>query len=84
VEVAEALVDLAETGPSGRVPDLAGPEPLPMVDLARRVSRARGLGRKVVPVRVPGAFGSGMRSGALLPSSDGPRGRITFDEWISS
>jgi uncharacterized protein YbjT (DUF2867 family) len=84
VEVAEALVDLAETGPAGRVPDLAGPEPLQMVDLARRVARARGLGRRVVPVRVPGAFGRGMRSGALLPASAGPRGRITFDEWIVS
>ena len=37
VEVAEALVDLAEAGPSGRVPDLAGPEPRQMVDLARQL-----------------------------------------------
>jgi uncharacterized protein YbjT (DUF2867 family) len=84
VEVAEALVDLAEAGPSGRVPDLAGPEPLRMVELSRRVSRARGLGRRVVGLRVPGAMGKGMRSGGLLPASDGPRGRITFDEWLGS
>lgn len=81
VEVAEALVDLAEQGPSGRVPDLAGPEPLQMVDLARRLSRARGLGRRVVPVWLPGA-GKGIRSGALLPTTDGPRGRQTFEEWL--
>ncbi|GAW50315.1 MULTISPECIES: SDR family oxidoreductase [unclassified Nocardioides] len=56
-EVAEALVDLAGSGPAGRVPDLAGPAVLEMVDLARRVSRARGLGRRVVPVRLPGAAG---------------------------
>jgi uncharacterized protein YbjT (DUF2867 family) len=81
-EVGEALVDLAEAGPSGRVPDLAGPEPLQMVDLARRVSRARGLGRRVVPVWMPGA-GKGFRSGALLPTADGPRGKQTFEEWLA-
>lgn len=83
-EVAEALVDLAEAGPSGKVPDLAGPERLELVDLSRRVSRARGLGRRVVPVRVPGALGKQLRSGALLPTSDGPRGRTTFTEWLGA
>ena len=79
-EVAEALVDLAEAGPSGRVADLAGPERHPMVDLARRVAG----GRRVVPVRMPGAAGRAMRSGALCPTGDGPRGRITFDAWLES
>ncbi|GAA4363493.1 SDR family oxidoreductase [Nocardioides caricicola] len=79
-EVAEALVDLAEAGPSGRVADLAGPERHDMVDLARRVAR----GRHVVPVRVPGAAGRAMRSGALCPAGDGPRGTITFDAWLAA
>lgn len=83
-EVAAALVDLVEAGPSGRVPDLAGPERLQMVDLARRVSEARRLGRRVVGVRLPGAAGRAMRSGALTPRSDGPRGRLTFEEWLSA
>lgn len=82
VEVAAALVDLVEAGPSGRVPDLAGPERLDIVDLARQVSRARGVGRRVVPVRLPGTAGRAMRSGALTPSGDGPRGRQTFGEWL--
>lgn len=79
-EVAEALVGLAEAGPSGRVPDLAGPERHDMVDLSRRVAG----GRRVVPLRVPGAAGKAMRSGALCPTSDGPRGLITFDDWLAS
>ena len=83
-EVAAALVDLVEAGPSGRVPDLAGPEKLQMVDLARRVSKVRGLGRRVVGVRLPGAAGRAMRSGALTPTSAGPRGRISFEEWLSA
>jgi uncharacterized protein YbjT (DUF2867 family) len=78
-EVAEALVELAVAGPSGRVPDLAGPEVHDMVDLARRVADRR----RVVPVRVPGAAGRAMRSGGLLPTEEGPRGRITFDQWLA-
>ncbi|MQW78151.1 3-beta hydroxysteroid dehydrogenase [Nocardioides sp. dk4132] len=83
VEVAQALVDLVEAGPSGRVPDLAGPERLSMVDLARRVSQARGLGRRVVGVPVPGAGGRAMRSGVLCPTGDGPRGTTTFADWLA-
>jgi uncharacterized protein YbjT (DUF2867 family) len=83
VEVAQALVDLAEAGPAGRVPDLAGPERLDMVELARRVSEARGLGRRVVGVPVPGAAGRAMRSGVLCPTGDGPRGTTTFAQWLA-
>lgn len=84
-EVAEALVALAEQGPSGRVPDLAGPQVLAMHDLARRVSRARGLGRRVVPVPLPGAAGRGMRDGSLTAAGDpgATLGRTTFDEWLA-
>ena len=82
VDVAELLLDLVESGPAGRVPELAGPERHQMVDLSRRVSRARGLARRVVPLHVPGALGKGMRSGALIPAADGPRGRLTFAEWL--
>jgi uncharacterized protein YbjT (DUF2867 family) len=79
-EVAGHLVDLAEAGPSGRAPELAGPERHDMVDLARRVAG----GRRVVPVRLPGKAGRAMRAGALCPSGDGPRGRVTFEEWLAA
>lgn len=82
-EVAAALVSAAEAGPGGRLPELAGPEHRELVDLARLVNRARGLGRRVVGVRVPGAWGRGIRSGALTPSSPGPRGVLTFEEWLA-
>ena len=79
-EVGEALVDLAEGDPVGRAPELAGPERLQMVDLARKVAH----GRRVVPLRVPGAAGKAMRTGALVPKGDGPRGTITFDAWLAT
>ena len=79
-EVAGHLVGLAEAGPSGRAPDLAGPERHDMVDLARRVAG----GRRVVPVPLPGKAGRAMRTGALCPAGDGPRGRVTFEEWLAA
>ncbi|WP_127479234.1 SDR family oxidoreductase [Nocardioides pantholopis] len=82
-EVGAALVDVVEAGPSGLAPDLAGPERLQMVDLARRVSEAHGLGRRVVGVPVPGASGRAMRGGALTPAAGGPRGSVTFEEWLA-
>lgn len=80
-EVAEELVDLAEGAPVGRAPDLAGPERLEMVELARRAARGR---RRVIGVPVPGAAGRAMRSGALCPTGPGPRGAITFDAWLAA
>ncbi|GAA1949757.1 NAD(P)H-binding protein [Nocardioides panacihumi] len=81
-EVAEALVDLVERGPQSRVPDLAGPEKRELLELARSVNRERRLGRRLVGVRLPGAWGRGIRSGALTPAGDGPRGTLTFEEWL--
>jgi len=78
-EVGEALVTLAEGDPVGQAPELAGPERLQIVDLARKVAD----GRWVVPVPVPGAPGKAMRSGALVPKGDGPRGTLTFDAWLA-
>lgn len=82
-EVAESLVRAVESGPGGRLPDLAGPEEHRIADLARRVSRARGLGRRVVEVPLPGAAGRAMRRGALLPTGEGPRGELTFEGWLA-
>lgn len=78
-EVGEALVDLAEGDAVGRAPELAGPERLQIVDLARKVAR----GRRVVPVRMPGSAGKAMRTGALVPKGNGPRGSLTFDAWLA-
>jgi len=82
VEVAEKLVDLVESGPTGRAPDFGGPDRLQMVDMARRVNQQRGLGRRVIALPVPGATGRGMRSGALC-TTDGQTGRQTFADWLA-
>ncbi|MET0495969.1 MAG: NAD(P)H-binding protein [Actinoplanes sp.] len=76
-EVAEALVELAEGEPRGAVPDLAGPRVESLVDMARRLLRARGGRRLVLPIWLPGP------KGGQLPIGPGPRGVQTFEEWLA-
>ncbi|WP_433892857.1 SDR family oxidoreductase [Streptomyces sp. CA-111067] len=83
-EVADALVQLALGEPQGMAPELAGPRDEQMVDMARRLLRARSSRRKVLPLRLPGAAGKAMATGALLPTEDGPRGKTTFADWLTT
>lgn len=55
-----------------------------MPDLVRRLLRAKGSHRPVIPVPLPGAVGKAVANGALLPAGPGPRGTQTFDEWLST
>jgi len=83
-EAAAALVELALAGPAGLAPELAGPQEFWMADLVRRVARARGQHRPVLAVRLPGAAGKAMAGGGQLPTGPGPRGVLTFDEWLAA
>ena len=83
-EVADELVRLAVGPAVGLAPDFAGPEVHEMPDLVRRVLRARGSRRIPVPLRIPGAAGKAMANGGLLPTGDGPRGRVTFADWLAA
>lgn len=82
-EVAALLVPIAAGPALGTAPEIAGPQPLPMVDLVRQVVRARGLRKVVVPLTLPGAVGRAMAGGDLLPTGPGPRGTETFDAWLA-
>lgn len=83
-EVAQALVDLALGAPQGLAPELAGPEERDMVQMVRQLHRARGGRRPVLPLKMPGKAGKSMLAGALLPTGPGPRGKVTFDEWVAA
>jgi uncharacterized protein YbjT (DUF2867 family) len=81
-DVADVLAEVAVGPPQGRCPDLAGPEPQDLVDLARRTRAARGTPITLVPTW-SGIFGVDMAGDVLLP---GPGARIaptTFDEWLA-
>ncbi|MCB5165274.1 NAD(P)H-binding protein [Streptomyces bambusae] len=76
-EVADRLAVLAAGAPSGRVPDLGGPEVASLPDLARSYLRTRGTRRPVLPVRLPGKTFTAFRQGAHLTPTR-PTGTTTF------
>lgn len=83
-DVATTLVDLVEAGPSGYATPVAGPERLQVVDMARRIERARGSRRPVLPIPVPGKVGRQLATGGLVPDGEYVHGKRTFDEYLSS
>jgi uncharacterized protein YbjT (DUF2867 family) len=82
-DVAQVLVELATGEPQGRAPDLAGPEPLDLVELARRTLVARGEPTVVRPSWADSPFGLSMAGEVLRP---GPGARIaptSFTAWLA-
>jgi uncharacterized protein YbjT (DUF2867 family) len=83
-EVAAVLVDIAEGPARSYAPEIGGPRTEQIPDMVRRLLRRRGSHRPVVRVRVPGAAGKSMRSGALIPKDPGITGFQTFEEWLET
>lgn len=83
-EVGAHLVRVAEAGPVGRAQDLVGPRDETLADTARRQLAFDGIHRRVLDIRLPGAYGRGLASGALRGGPDALQGEITFDEWLRS
>jgi uncharacterized protein YbjT (DUF2867 family) len=87
LDVAAALADAVENpAASGRLPDLAGPEPWQLTHMARAVLAARGERAVVVPLPLPGGTGRGMRAGGLRPAPGTPTriGRVTFEDYLAT
>ncbi|MFS8204366.1 SDR family oxidoreductase (plasmid) [Streptomyces sp. CWNU-52B] len=82
-EVAQHLVGLVLGPPQGMAPELAGPRVEELVDMARRLVRARGQRRMLLPVTMPGAVGKAMARGGNLPAGPGARGSQTYDQWLT-
>lgn len=82
-DVADVLAEIAIGQPQGRCPDLAGPEPQDLVDLARRTRAARGTSIRLVPTWSSGLFGVDMAGDVLLPGPDARIAPTTFDDWLA-
>jgi uncharacterized protein YbjT (DUF2867 family) len=80
-EVADHMVELALSGPAGRVPDIGGPEVKTLPDLARSYLKATGRRRRVVEVPVPGKAARALREGALLAPGKA-HGEIRWEEFL--
>lgn len=83
-EVAGRLIDRAEAGPAGRVPDFGGPQDEQMVHMVRALKAVTGMKGWVVPVLLPGALGRALRDGTLIPGPGADHGTETFDAWLRS
>jgi uncharacterized protein YbjT (DUF2867 family) len=81
-EVADRLVRLVLDGPGGIVPDFAGPREEVLVDMVRAYARATRSRTRILQIRLPGAMGTAMREGGMLPSRAAERGRQSFSEWL--
>ncbi|MFF4450885.1 SDR family oxidoreductase [Streptomyces sp. NPDC001502] len=81
-EVADRLAELAVPTPSGRVPDMGGPEIHTLPDLARTYLTATGRHRRVIPVPLAGkAYAGFKRGGHLTPSH--AVGHLTFAQFAA-
>ncbi|MGE2721529.1 SDR family oxidoreductase [Mycolicibacterium celeriflavum] len=82
-DAAARLVELLDTEPDGRVPDIGGPVVHTHKELARMYLDAAASRRRVLAVPVPGRIGRELRAGAnLVPQN--PVGTVGFAEYLAS
>lgn len=81
-DVATRLTELAAGQPTGRVPDIGGPEQRSVRDLARIWKQAAGSHRPVVPIRLPGKAFRAFAAGAAM-TGDTTYGQKTFADYLT-
>jgi uncharacterized protein YbjT (DUF2867 family) len=81
-EVAAALADLAVGPPLNGTVEAAGPEPMPLDELARQAMAANGDRRKVVADVHARYFGAVLDDGSLIPGPDPHLGSTHFQDWL--
>lgn len=82
-EVADRLVEAVQQGPSGRLPDLAGPVVQKMGEMAHQWLAIQGKRKPILPIPAPGKLSAGFRQG-LNTLPDNPRGKTTWAEWLET
>jgi uncharacterized protein YbjT (DUF2867 family) len=80
-EVADRMVGYAPDGPSGRLPDVGGPEVLTFGEMAKAWLQARGKRRPVVNVPTLGGTARGYRA-AYNCTPEHSEGKVTWEEWL--
>jgi uncharacterized protein YbjT (DUF2867 family) len=80
-EVAAVTLQVLAAGPSGRWPDVGGPEVLRTGHIARTWLQARGIRRPVWHLPLPGAMAAAFRAGRHT-CPDRRVGRVTWAAWL--
>jgi uncharacterized protein YbjT (DUF2867 family) len=85
-DVARVLADVAEATPARARLQVAGPQILPVRELALIWREVTGTSALLVPVPVPGRLGRALRAGALTAGTptEGFRGTLTFADWLAA
>lgn len=81
-DVAAALADLAVGPPLNDTLEVAGPESLPLDELAREAMAAKGDGRQVVADVHARYFGAELDDGSLTPGKHTRLGPTYFQDWL--
>ncbi|GIH24465.1 nucleotide-diphosphate-sugar epimerase [Acrocarpospora phusangensis] len=82
-EVADRMTGLVLGAPAGRVPDMGGPEVVPLRELITTYLRATGRRRLLVPIWLPGKTAAAYREGRHL-TPEHRTGVITFEEFLAA
>jgi uncharacterized protein YbjT (DUF2867 family) len=83
-DVGAVLAEVAAGPALGRAPDLAGPQPEDLVDMARRVMAAKGDPIRLLPSWRGGVFGPEAAGEVLLPAPGARLAATTFDAWLGA
>lgn len=81
-EVVAALADIALGPPLNRPAEIAGPEAIPLDELARELLSAREDGRDVVADARARYFGAALNDQSLIPGPNARLGSLTFGDWL--
>jgi uncharacterized protein YbjT (DUF2867 family) len=81
-EVVAALADVTLGPPLNSTAEVAGPEAIPLDELARRVLNARKDRRPVVPDTHARYFGAELNDQSLTPGPGARIGTLTLGEWL--
>jgi uncharacterized protein YbjT (DUF2867 family) len=80
-EVADRMIELAEKGPSGRLPDIGGPEVLKFGDMADAWKKATGDGKPLVNLPMMGGLADGFKAGHNC-TPEHAEGKMTWAVWL--
>jgi uncharacterized protein YbjT (DUF2867 family) len=82
-DVADILTDVALAAPANARLEIAGPEPLRLVDAVGRLLRANRDPREVVADAEATYFGLKINDASLMPASSPRLGATRFEKWIA-
>jgi uncharacterized protein YbjT (DUF2867 family) len=82
-EVADRMVEAVGNGPSGRLPDIGGPEVLTFGEMAKAWQQATGKRKRIVNVPVMGKVARGYRA-AYNCTPEHADGKVTWLEWLQA